>query len=146
MCSAKSRSDTTTTNRVNSMSEYLKDLQAQLDQKKAELRAAEQQLGEAHSARNTDAVLKAKERVETIRDLLAEVEVDYQLAVAAQAKEDALARIVGLRKAVGSVRNEMGEDVAKIVELNAQVIRLIERVNERYAQINSYDAEFEALK
>jgi hypothetical protein len=127
-------------------SEYLHTLQEQLDQKRAELSAAEQQLGEARSARNTDAVIKAQERVEVIKDLLCELEVDYELAAAAQAKEDALARLLGIRKAVGSVAHTMREDVAKIVELNAQIIQAINTLNERYAQVTSYDQEYEALK
>src|SRR4051794_40450967 len=81
-----------------------------LDAKRAEFVEAQRELARANQTFDTDAVVRVQERIRVLQGFISTLEVDAELLIEEDARKDASKRVLGVRKAIGSLTNELTED------------------------------------
>ena len=118
---------------------------AQLEEKRNELRDAHTALATANRDMDTDEVVRQTQRISVLTGFIATLEVDAEIEMEREARQLAETRVLGIRKAIGSLSNELDEDATSIRTLYAQLVERINRINARYRETGRLRAEAAAL-
>jgi hypothetical protein len=117
----------------------------QLEFKRAELAAAQEALRAANATLDTDGVVTAEQRIRVIENFILNLEIDVARENQQAAKKDAEARILGCRRALGSLASQMDDDVKRVLDAHAALADAVERLNDRYRDVLRTQAEALAL-
>lgn len=116
-----------------------------LDAKRRELQDAERQREAAEVTLDVDAVVAATQRAGVLRKFIARLEEQLSEAREAQCRKDADARLLGIRRAYGSVATSIDGDEKRVREKVAELTDSVRRLNERYTHAMTLSAEAAAL-
>lgn len=119
--------------------------QEQLDAKRAERVDAEKALVTARAALDVTATVQAQQRIAVLDEFIATLEVKVVAEREAEAKQQARQRLIGIRRAHGSVSSQMDQDEERVRSLHDELTAAIARLNDRYQQAVALGNEAAAL-
>lgn len=122
-----------------------KDASAELASKREELAATEAALVEAEQGMNADGVVTLSQKCEVLRRFVAVLENDVRAEAEGKGKEEATARLVGIRRAYGSALASIEADEERVKAAVSAVDHAVTRLNDRHAQLARLRAEASAL-
>ena len=108
-----------------------------LNGKRAALAAAREKYQIAKEARDEEMMGEATQGIASLTVLIVELEQEVTREIEAAGRKAAEARLLGIKKAYGSLVSEMDEDEKRIAELAEAIARL----NNRYTKIAQFRAE-----
>ena len=117
----------------------------QLEAKRKELVEAQTDLERAHKAFDTDGVLNAENRVRVLEKFVIDLEIAAEVLTEQEAAEDARKRVLGIRKAIGSLEHEMSKEEPGIRAAHAQLVEALTRTNRLFRDIGRMQNEVAAL-
>ena len=116
-----------------------------LDEKRAKRAEAEKALEAARAALDEGAMVEARQLLAALDEIIATLEVKAAAEREADAKQQATKRLIGIRKAHGSIVNEMDRDEERVRSLHDELTAAVQRLNERYQTALAFEAEAAAL-
>lgn len=117
----------------------------QLEAKRKELVEAQIDLERAHKAFDTDGVLNAENRVRVLEKFVIDLEIAAEVLTEQEAVEDARRRVLGIRKAIGSLDHELSKEEPLIRAAHAQLVEGLTRSNKLFRDIGRMQNEVAAL-
>jgi hypothetical protein len=116
-----------------------------LIEKRAALSAAHARHAEAKKNFNELAMADELRLISGLTVLIVELEREAAREREQEGIERAKARLVGIRRAFGSLTSELDEDEKRVIEAIGELQTAMTRLNERYAKASSLKSEAEAL-
>jgi hypothetical protein len=116
-----------------------------LNEKRAALEAASERYKRAKEMRDEIAMSEESRLTDSLRDLIAVLEIEVAEATESGATQKAKSRVVAIKRAFGSVTNELDEDEKRVVEKIVELQAAIGRLNDRYSKAATLKAEAAAL-
>jgi hypothetical protein len=116
-----------------------------LNEKRVALAAARERYATAKALRDEVAMGDEVRLLDALKDIIRELETSDARIREASAKQAATGRLVGIRRAYGSVQASMEADETRVNEKIAEVSDAIARLNDRYTQSAQLRAEALAL-
>lgn len=123
----------------------LEDAERMRAAKAYELEDAERTIMEAETAMDVDAVVGATQRARVLRTFLARLDEQVALAREAHAHEAAASRVLGIKRAHGSLVASLDGDEQRVREKAAELADAIAKMNARYHQLVKLRVEAGAL-
>jgi hypothetical protein len=121
------------------------DVAQLLNEKRGAIKAARDRYKIAREMRDEDAMAAEAHRIDALRTIISELESEDATAREAKAKTAATARLIGVKRAFGSVQSSMDADEQRVVEKIGELSDAITRLNDRYSQAVQLRAEAMAL-
>ena len=116
-----------------------------LTEKREALSAAREKYATAKTMRDEELMSEQMRLIDALNELIPALETEVVGVREATAKAAAVARLVGVRRAFGSVTSSIDADEKRVVEKIAELSDAITRLNDRYTQVVQLRAEAMAL-
>lgn len=113
--------------------------------KRIELAEAQAALASAKAAMDTDAVMQLQSRVTILGEFIEQLEPKARAELLTEARRRAEKRLLGIRRAHGSIVNELDQDEERVRSLHDELTAAIVRFNDRYEQATALRNEAAAL-
>lgn len=116
-----------------------------LSEKQQSLDAARKRYRLAKAARDEDAMSEEEKRIDALSSIIVSLETEVAAERETRGAERAMARLVGIKRAYGSVTTSTDDDEQRVLEQIEKLEDACKRLNDRYAQATQLRAEAAAL-
>jgi hypothetical protein len=121
------------------------DVAQLLNEKREAMVAARARYKIAREMRDEDEMATEAQRIDALTQIIRELEAADATTREATAKAAAISRLVGVKRAFGSVQSNLDADEQRVSEKIAELSDAISRLNDRYTQAVQLRAEAAAL-